>query len=373
MNLSNICAVYVLVLLQVFNANTERVDERGKIQVAFILDTSGSMDQLLNIAKSQFWHTANHLVTAKRKGRQPVIECAVMTYGMEHEKDFCKVVTDFNSDLDSVAWKLSQVTINGSTEYCWTAIHRALTELSWTDQADALKLIIIAGNESFNQENYDYKRVLALAVKLNVVINTIYCKGVDNNAEEFEWKDAAKRAKGSYFSISLVDTVDLHETAYDQKLVDFNEKLNATYLPFGANRVQEYSRMLLRDATARIAGAPYFRERMLYKISETFRHPSWDLVDAFEADSTIDLNPTRLEILGKQVNDEIEVKELIEQKKYQREAYKEGIRLRYELIKRYVGEQTLDSDLELVMKKILYKEGRKLGYEFPNEDGIQMH
>lgn len=364
MNLTKLYIVCIILVSLGITDEEIKDPAQSKIQIAFLLDTSGSMDQLLYKVKSQFWRVATYLSTAMRKKERPVVEYAIMTYGMEHEKDFSKVVTDFSTDLDSVAWKLSQIPINGSTEHCWTTINKALTELSWSNETGGLRLIIIAGNEYFNQENYDYKKVTSLAEKMNVVINMIYCEGVNHNSDEAEWKGAAKHAKGNYFSISLRDSVNLKETVYDGKLVEFNEKLNATYVPFGINGDQNYARMILQDATARMAGAPTFRERILYKVGKTFKNSSWDLVDAFEADSTMDLNPERLEAVGIIVRDKTEALKLIAQKRYQRESYKQGIRLRYELIRKYTGEQPGDNDLDLVLQKIIHKEGSKLGYEF---------
>ena len=47
------------------------------IQVAILLDTSSSMDGLIDQAKSRLWNIVNTLTTLKYKGKAPKIEIAL--------------------------------------------------------------------------------------------------------------------------------------------------------------------------------------------------------------------------------------------------------------------------------------------------------
>lgn len=56
-------------------------DNTTKIQVALLLDTSSSMDGLIEQAKSRLWNIVNTLTTLKYNGKAPQIEIALYEYG----------------------------------------------------------------------------------------------------------------------------------------------------------------------------------------------------------------------------------------------------------------------------------------------------
>lgn len=336
---------------------------RDKIQIAFLLDVSGSMEQLILKAKSQFWRLANYLGTATKKGKKPTVEFSIIVYGLDNERELSRILTDFNADLDSVAMNLHAIELGGSTEHCWTTISIALDRLNWSKRKDDLKLIIIAGNESFNQEQTNSELVIDKAKRMNVVVNTIYCSRIDQDSISNEWKTAAQQANGNYFSISLNDSLNLKDNFLDKQLSDFNEKLNETYVPFGPHGQRSYYRMILQDKNSKMAGIPFFRERVIFKAGNSFKNPTWDFVDAVKADSTMLTRPDLLQELST-LGDKGELAKVIDNKHYMRESYKEVIRLRYEMIKKYLGENAGDKDLDMAVKRIVDKEGRKRSFEF---------
>jgi hypothetical protein len=367
MSYKNGIFLLIVSILTTFTSNGQTLKtSKDKIQIAFLLDVSGSMDQLILKAKSQFWRLANYLGTAEKKGKKPVVEFSVIIYGLDSGGDLSRILTDFNSDLDSVAMNLHDIEVGGSTEYCWTTINIALEKLTWSKRKKDLKLIIIAGNESFNQEKVNSEVVIHKAKRKGVVINTIYCSPTGQDSISYEWKRAAKQAKGNYFAISLNDSLNLKDNFLDKKLSDFNDKLNATYVPYGSAGQRGFDRMILQDTNSKMAGMPFFRERVIFKASDSFKNPTWDLVDAIKADSTV---LTKVEFLEDVISlgDKDELKELISNKYYIRESYKEVIKLRYEMIKKYIGENRGDKDLDLAVKKIIDKEGRKRNFELRAE------
>ncbi len=52
-----------------------------KVQLALLLDTSGSMEGLIHQARAQLWKIVNEFNTAKREGRTPEVEVALFEYG----------------------------------------------------------------------------------------------------------------------------------------------------------------------------------------------------------------------------------------------------------------------------------------------------
>jgi hypothetical protein len=135
-------------------------DKAPHIQVALLLDTSNSMDGLIDQAKSQLWKMVNELATTKKNGQAPNIEIALYEYGndgLPGSEGHIRQVTPLTADLDMVSEKLFGLVTNGGSEYCGYVINRAVKQLSWSDQNDDLKIIIIAGNEPFDQGPEAYK------------------------------------------------------------------------------------------------------------------------------------------------------------------------------------------------------------------------
>src|SRR5438128_308814 len=51
------------------------------IQLALLLDTSNSMDGLIDQARSQLWTVVNHMAKTKKAGQTPTLQVALYEYG----------------------------------------------------------------------------------------------------------------------------------------------------------------------------------------------------------------------------------------------------------------------------------------------------
>ena len=76
--------------------------ENTKIQVALLLDTSGSMDGLIDQAKSRLWNIVNTLTTLKYDGKTPDIEIALYEYGndgLSEKSNYIRQIAPLSTDL----------------------------------------------------------------------------------------------------------------------------------------------------------------------------------------------------------------------------------------------------------------------------------
>lgn len=103
------------------------VSKDNKIQVALLLDTSNSMDGLIDQAKSRLWNIVNTLTTVKYNGQAPQVEIALYEYGNDGLKDenYIRQITPLTQDLDLVSEKLFALRTNGGNEYCGAVIRDA--------------------------------------------------------------------------------------------------------------------------------------------------------------------------------------------------------------------------------------------------------
>lgn len=254
-----------------------------KIQVALLLDTSGSMDGLIEQAKSQLWKMINELATSKKDGKVPIIELALYEYGkssLPQAKGYLQELVPLTNDLDLVSEKLFALSTNGGDEYCGWVIQDATENLKWSESNEDLKIIIIAGNEAFTQGTIDYKKACKGAITNGIVVNTIYC-GDCKEGINFMWKDGADRADGKYMCINQNDKVAHIETPYDSEIGKLNQELNKTYIAFGQKGKEKQARQLSQDSNAKSYGASNNAERAISKSKKsTYNNSTWDAVDA---------------------------------------------------------------------------------------------
>src|SRR4051794_39426398 len=127
---------------------------RPAVQLAILLDTSNSMDGLIDQAKTQLWSVVNEFVRARKDGRPPAIQVALFEYGkttLPPGEGHVRLILPLTDDLDRVSEELFALKTNGGDEYCGWVIREAVNRLDWSRSSDVYKAIFIAGNEAFTQ------------------------------------------------------------------------------------------------------------------------------------------------------------------------------------------------------------------------------
>jgi hypothetical protein len=275
----------VLVLLVFLAGSAGRAFGEEKIQLAILLDTSGSMDGLIDQAKAQLWKVVNELARAERKGAHPLLEVAVFEYGndgLDQSGGYIRMVTDLTTDLDAVSEKLFGLTTNGGSEYCGMVIDRAASKLSWSRANDVLKVVFIAGNEGFDQGPVAYAGACGRAAAKGIVVNTVFCGGAEEGVATF-WKDGADRADGRYMSIDQNAAAVGIATPYDKEIVALGDELNGTYVAFGGRGEESKSRQSAQDTNAASMGAEAEVQRSVAKAQAAYANSEWDLLDALKS------------------------------------------------------------------------------------------
>lgn len=268
------------------------ISKDNKIQVALLLDTSNSMDGLIEQAKSRLWNIVNTLTTLKYNGQTPQVEIALYEYGNDGIKDenYIRQVAPLTQDLDLVSEKLFALRTNGGSEYCGAVIRDASANLNWDSNEKSMKLIYIAGNEPFNQGRIDYKEVISKAKSKNIYTNTIYCGSREEGIQGL-WQNGATTGGGKYFNIDSDKKVIYIETPYDIRISECNSKLNDTYIYYG-NRGSEYKmKQITQDKNAEVQSVSNLVERTVSKSKKNaYKNEHWDLIDKAEKDDSFIAN-----------------------------------------------------------------------------------
>jgi hypothetical protein len=265
------------------------VTANPKIQAAILLDVSNSMDGLIEQAKAQLWNMVSVMGKAKCNGVAPQIEIALYEYGRSSNNvadGYVKQISAFTSDLDKLSQDLFKLTTNGGDEYCGQVIHTSLNELAWDTSSQNYKVIFIAGNEDFLQGSVLYTHSCAEAKKKGVIVNTIYCGDRMQGIKE-HWNLAGECGDGSFTNINQDAKVPDIPTPFDTTLIVLNEKLNGTYLYYGADGKENIARQMRLDAGNAAISKEVAAKRTAVKANGyLYQNSSWDLLDASRADSS---------------------------------------------------------------------------------------
>ena len=260
--------------------------DQTRIQLALILDTSGSMDDLIDQARGQMWSIVNEILYSSDEnyGQVPMLEIALYEYGssrLSRNDDYIALRVPFTTDLDWVADELFALRTGGRTEYHGAAVSQAVNQLNWSRDPRDLRMVFIAGNESFRQGPVDFRRAMAEAQSRDIIVNTIFC-GDDNLGRRLDWEEAAYLGGGEYLAIdSYYRDNNNYDPRFQSQLMSLNTAYNATYIPYGAYGYSNYQRLCRIDNYAVGYGQTVIINRTLVKVSPIYVYPDWDLVDAY--------------------------------------------------------------------------------------------
>jgi len=260
---------------------------RTAMDVALLLDTSGSMSGLINQAKAQLWNIVQEFAKAEKSGITPVFRVSVFEYGnnsLPAQEDYIRQVCGLTDDLDKVSEALFSLRTNGGSEYCGAVIEDALQTLDWSTRTDSYKAIFIAGNEPFNQGPDAYREICASAVASGVVVNTIHCGDAKTGIKQF-WQDGAVTGGGKYLNIDQDRKVIHIDAPQDSVIIKLSSELNQTYLWFGDSvKRSSYSKnQVEQDLNAGSNSV----SRAITKAGKLYRNANRDLVDTYKSNKNI--------------------------------------------------------------------------------------
>ena len=258
--------------------------EPPRIQLAILLDTSNSMDGLIDQTRNQLWQVVNEFAAAKQDGVTPILEIALFEYGNSGNargSGYVRQLNGFTRELDAVSQGLYSLTTNGGDEYCGYAIQRALHALQWSQSATDIKTIFIAGNESFAQGPVRYQDAVQMARQYGISINTIHA-GSHAEGVRDGWEAGAILAGGEYLSIDANRKVVHIEAPQDARINELNAELNETYVPYGSQGAGKAQRQLEQDQMSGAISTGLLAKRARSKASAFYANADWDLVDALK-------------------------------------------------------------------------------------------
>ena len=235
---------------------------KPKIEVCFVLDTTGSMGGLIEGAKQKIWSVANEMIRAKPT---PEIRVGLIAYRDRGDQYITKVF-DLTNDIDAVYANLQQFRTDGggdTPESVNQALHEAVTKMSWSRDRKVLKIIFLVGDSPPHMDYADdvkYPDVCQQAVKRDLIINTVQCG--NNPDTTATWKEISDLSEGSFVAIAQSGGMVAIATPMDAELVELNRKIGTTLVAYGGEPARRA--VLARQAAAEAAPTAAVADRLAF-------------------------------------------------------------------------------------------------------------
>ena len=277
---------------------------KPRIEVCFVLDTTGSMGGLIEGAKQKIWSIANEMISA-----QPTPELKLGLIGYRDRGDEY-VVKSFSltDDIDAIYGHLREFQAGGggdAPESVNEALAEAIHKMPWSSDSKVLKIIFLVGDAPPHMDYPNgpkYPDLCREAAKKELIINTIQCGEMAETKPI--WQEIAKLSEGSYVGISQSGNVAVISTPMDKELSRLNERIGTTLIPYGDSKLQ--AEVHAKYAMAASAPVAAMADRLSYN-SKTGKavQGRGELVDALN-DKTVKLDeidqkqlPTELQKLDR--------------------------------------------------------------------------
>jgi len=263
------------------NAPVVLADSRP-VDLVICLDTSGSMEELLDSARARVWDIVNEFA---RMRPTPYLRVGLLSYGSDdpatEEDGWITLHSDLTDDLDAIYAELMALRTSGSVEHVGRVLDVAVREMDWSPAWDGLRLVFVAGNESADQgmEEVDFRDVALDAGDKDILINALYAGNREQGVGE-NWHEVAQHGHGNFSAIDVQRGIAQISTPHDERLLRLNASLNDTYLAYGERGADGLANQLAQDNNASRLGVQSCSSRIVAKGSALYTNASWDLVDA---------------------------------------------------------------------------------------------
>ncbi len=207
--------------------------KRPTIEVAFVLDTTGSMSNLIEGAKRKIWSIASRIAQGKPT---PVVRVGLIGYRDRGDQYVTKRY-DLTDNLDAVYENLQRFSAAGggdTPEHVGRALGEAVKQFSWSQDRKTLKMIFVVGDappQTYG-DGWNYKSWAKKAIASDIVVNTVRCGPDEQTRKAFQ--AIAHLADGSFTTISGSGGMVATKTPYDDELARLNRELAETRVYSGS-------------------------------------------------------------------------------------------------------------------------------------------
>jgi len=343
-------------------------DETRPVDVVIALDISGSMEHLLDAARARIWDVVNELGRMKPT---PELRVGLLSYGTDdatEDQGFIVQHLDLTGELDEVYAELMGLTIGGGTELVGRVLNEAMDGMNWSPEWNAMRVIFVAGNESADQgvEHDDFRIAARAARDQDIIVNALYAGNREQGVVE-KWHQVAQAGEGNFTAIDPSTASIQIAAPQDRLLLEFNARLNTTYVPYGKKGQHGLANQVAQDSNASRLGVQSCSSRIVAKGGALYNNASWDLVDKtleegfdWDAIPLADL-PEHLQPMTVELRMEFIEAKRAERESIQREIQQASV-AREAFVREAIAKQIGDSGLGEAMRQVIREQAMAKGF-----------
>ncbi|MBL8590535.1 MAG: VWA domain-containing protein [Methylobacteriaceae bacterium] len=213
---------------------------RPVVEVAFVLDTTGSMANLIEGAKRKIWSIATTILDANPDAELRMALIAYRDIGDE----YVTKVFPLTTDIQEIYARLLALRAQGGGDWPESvneALDKAVTGLSWSQEARDDRIVFLVGDAPPHmdyKQDRKYPAIVADARARAIVVNAVQA-GAARDTERV-WREIAQRGGGRYIPIPQDGgEIVVIETPYDEEIVILQKRINETIIPYGDHSRQD--------------------------------------------------------------------------------------------------------------------------------------
>ncbi|NJK90543.1 MAG: VWA domain-containing protein [Blastochloris sp.] len=236
--------------------------EVPRIEVCFVLDTTGSMSGLIEGAKDKIWSIAGEILEA-----HPGAKVRMGLIGYRDRGDaYVTKRFGLTDDLDALYAELLQYQADGggdTPESVNQALAEAVDLMDWTGSGKVLRMIFLVGDappQMSYQDDIKYPVSCQKAVERGILINTVQCGNLEGT--DVVWQKIASLTDGRYVALGQTGDMVVREAPQDKRLEELNRQAGATLLPYGSRR--QRAEVLNKQSVSESAPAARIADRLGY-------------------------------------------------------------------------------------------------------------
>jgi von Willebrand factor type A domain len=227
------------------------------VEVAFVLDTTGSMGGLIEGAKRKIWSIATAIVDSNPDAD---IRMGLVAY-RDIGDDYVTKTFDLTTDIQDLYANLLQLKARGGGDWPESvneALDVAVNKLQWTPSSDTRRIIFLVGDAPPHMDyaqDTKYPTTLAVAKQKNIIVNAVLAG--DARDTERVWRDIAQNGNGRFIPIPQDGgQVVIIETPYDEDIIILQKQINGTVIPYGPRAFQKRTEDKTQQLAQFAAAAP---------------------------------------------------------------------------------------------------------------------
>lgn len=266
----------ILLTACVFACFSFRYEEnKHSAEIAIVADLSGSTNGLLDDLRDNLWNLINYF---NRNNPETELRLAFVgfsrgSFGLENA--YVRTLSDLTSQYDFISYELFRMvgSVEKGDQYVGAALKTAITNLSWSNDKATKKLILLFGNSRADLGYVNYSDAVQAAINKGIIINSIYCMKLDTDHRILsKWHSIADGTGGSLYKYQVTKrSPNKNYTQGAQRLIDLNNSLNDTYIPFSKKTSEVLNKMISADVNSLQMSERFFISRCLYKCNGRYQ------------------------------------------------------------------------------------------------------